>query len=62
MQILIRAPQEIKIFLQCEAKRIGITLNALVLQILWEWVKKRKLEADKETPVQERLDNSQPRK
>ena len=62
MQILIRAPQEIKIFLQCEAKRIGITLNALVLQNLWEWVKKRKLEADKETPVQEQMDNSQRRK
>ncbi len=44
MQILIRAPREIKTFLQSEAKRIGITLNALILQILWEWVKKRKAE------------------
>lgn len=48
MQILIRAPKEIKTFLQCEAKRIGITLNALVLQILWEWIKKRKTEAGRE--------------
>lgn len=42
MQILIRTPEEVKIFLQCESKRIGITLNALVLQILWEWIRKRK--------------------
>lgn len=37
MQILIRAPKEIKSFLQNNAKRIGITLNALILQILWDW-------------------------
>lgn len=40
MQILIRTTEELKKTLQKEAKRIGITLNALILQILWEWVKR----------------------
>lgn len=39
MKILIRAPQELKLLLQTKAKKLGITLNALILQILWEWVK-----------------------
>lgn len=39
MKILIRAPQELKEILQETSKKLGITLNALVLQILWEWVK-----------------------
>jgi len=39
MQILIRAPKELKDTLQKRAKQIGITLNALILQILWEWLK-----------------------
>lgn len=40
MQILIRAPKELKEILQSKAKKIGITMNALLIQILWEWVKK----------------------
>ncbi|WP_455649076.1 hypothetical protein [Enterocloster citroniae] len=39
MQILIRAPQELKEILQKESKRIGTTVNALILQILWAWVR-----------------------
>lgn len=39
MKILIRAPEELKKLLQEKAKKLGITLNALILQILWEWVK-----------------------
>ena len=40
MQILIRTTEELKKTLQKEAKQIGITLNALILQILWNWVKR----------------------
>lgn len=39
MQILIRGTEEMKHILQEESKRIGITLNALILQILWNWIK-----------------------
>ena len=39
MQILIRAPEELKRLLQSKCKKLGITLNSLILQILWEWVK-----------------------
>lgn len=46
MQILIRTTEELKTILQKEAKRIGITLNALILQILWEWVKREGQRAD----------------
>ena len=41
MKILIRAPEELKSILQQESKRIGISMNALILQILWEWTKSR---------------------
>lgn len=43
MQILIRAPKELKDFLQERAKKIGIPLNALILQILWQWEEKENL-------------------
>lgn len=36
-QMLVRSPQDLKDSLQSEAKRIGITLNALLIQILREW-------------------------
>ena len=42
MKILIRAPQELKELLQVRSKKLGITLNALILQILWDWVKRNK--------------------
>lgn len=41
-QILVRSPDELKEWLQQEAKRIGITLNALVLQILWQHINEQK--------------------
>ena len=41
MKILIRAPEELKSILQQESKRIGISMNTLILQILWEWTKSR---------------------
>lgn len=44
LQILIRAPQELKEKLQEYAKRKGWTLNALILQILWAWVRENEKE------------------
>ena len=41
MQILIRTPEKLKVKLQTRAKGMGITLNALVLQILWEWLENK---------------------
>ena len=40
-QILLRAPDELKTIVTNEAKRIGISTNALILQILWEWAEKK---------------------
>jgi len=42
MQILVRTPAETKEFLKQEAERIGVTLNALMLIILDDWIKKQK--------------------
>ena len=39
MQILIRAPKELKEILQGMAKAMGVTLNAFILQILWDFIK-----------------------
>ena len=36
-QILIRPPEDLKEILQQEAQLIGITLNALLVQILRDW-------------------------
>lgn len=36
----VRAPDNLQTFLKNFAKKKGITRNALILQILWEWVKK----------------------
>lgn len=41
MQILIRAPKKLKELLRELAEQKGITLNALILQILWEWVERK---------------------
>ena len=46
-QMLIRPPEDLKEILQGEAQRIGITLNALVIQILRDWVD-RNIHDDKE--------------
>lgn len=34
-----RAPDMLRQRLKAKAKKRGITMNALILQILWEWVK-----------------------
>ncbi|MDR1003255.1 MAG: toxin-antitoxin system HicB family antitoxin [Oscillospiraceae bacterium] len=39
VKILIRSPKELKDKLQERARTIGITLNAFILQILWDWAK-----------------------
>lgn len=41
MQILIRAPKKLKELLRELAEQKGITLNALILQILWDWVERK---------------------
>lgn len=44
MQILIRGTVEMKDILKKESSRIGITLNSLILQILWNWIKENNLQ------------------
>jgi predicted HicB family RNase H-like nuclease len=41
-KILIRAPIELKDILQKEARQKGISLNAIVLKLLWEYVEKKR--------------------
>ena len=38
-KILVRAPDTLKSYLQKVAQERGATLNQLLLQILWDWVK-----------------------
>ena len=38
-QILIRAPIELKKILNDKAKKMGLTTNAFILQILWDYIK-----------------------
>ncbi|MCR1907083.1 hypothetical protein [Intestinimonas butyriciproducens] len=45
-KILVRAPQTLKAQLQSIAKQEGHTLNALVLQILWDWAKQHRHDQD----------------
>lgn len=42
MQIMIRTPIEVKEFLKDKAGAIGITMNALILVILQEWIEQQK--------------------
>lgn len=41
-KILIRAPRELKAVLKNESTRVGVSLNALILQILWTWVEEQR--------------------
>ena len=41
-KMTVRPPDELKIHLQQQAKKLRLPLNYLILQILWEWVKKNK--------------------
>ena len=36
----LRLPKETKQRLEKESTEIGVSLNALVVQVLWEWVNK----------------------
>lgn len=45
MQILIRAPKELKEILQARAKKIGVTLNALIILVLWDWIEMTETES-----------------
>jgi len=38
----VRAPDELQKILNEQSNLLGLTRNALILQILWEWVKKNK--------------------
>lgn len=35
----VRAPDDLQLALSEAAQRIGIGRNALILQILWDWIK-----------------------
>ncbi len=39
----LRITKELKCQLEARRKQIGVSLNALVIQILWDWVKKNEL-------------------
>lgn len=36
----LRIPKELKVKLERQRKQMGVSLNSLVLQILWDWKKK----------------------
>ncbi len=40
----LRLPANLLEMIGAEANRIGVPINALILQILWEWVKNNKPE------------------
>lgn len=42
-----RIPEELLNSLKYESERIGVSVNALILQILWEWVEKKEKEPDR---------------
>lgn len=44
----LRLTGELKELLDENRKRMGVSLNALVVQILWEWTESRKREERKE--------------
>lgn len=41
-KILLRAPRDLKECLRSESIRIGVSMNALILQILWAWVEEQR--------------------
>ena len=42
----LRIPKELKVKLESQRKQRGVSLNSLVLQILWDWKKKASQEDD----------------
>lgn len=45
----LRLTEELKEQLDKSRKRMGISLNALVVQILWNWAERQDKDADKHT-------------
>ena len=43
--ILVRCPEGLKREVQREAERMGISVNAFVLNILWQWKEDRETRA-----------------
>lgn len=41
-----RMPQDLMEKLKNESKQQGVSLNALILQILWEWIERREVPTD----------------
>ena len=41
-QMTVRAPEDLQEELKIRAGKQGLTRNALILNILWDWVKKEK--------------------
>lgn len=39
----IRPPENLRIKLRRCSKQMGLTLNSLIIQILWEWVNERRI-------------------
>lgn len=44
-KILIRAPKEVKAYFYKISKEMGISMNALILQIMWDFIKQRQVNA-----------------
>lgn len=42
----VRAPDDLQEYLKDRAKEQGIARNGLILQILWEWVKREENQHD----------------
>lgn len=40
MRFTFRMPEKLLNNLKCESERLGVSVNALILQILWEWAEK----------------------
>lgn len=47
VRFTLRLTSELKDRLEGSGKRMGISLNALVVQILWDWAEQHGGEADK---------------
>ncbi len=45
----VRAPTDLQKILSSHAKNLGLARNALILQILWDWVERQYKEVDKHT-------------
>ena len=46
----VRAPEELQEILSLQAKNLGLARNALILQILWDWVERQSRDVDKHSP------------